>query len=441
MDIKPKGVRKTDNRKLIQNSIDYIEDHLKADIDAMELAGHAGFSVFHFYRLFQSAVGYPVMRYILRRRLLHTVYAMRCGIKGIDAALEHGFETYAGFYKAFLREFGCTPQKFIKSRRAKRPIKPNLSLEAVMTVTHKKAAEILRHWNLENEPITDIYYDGTGEKNAHALYIGERYVLKFTDDRKKLESNIRLARALDAAGLCAAPPIPTGEGKPYCTDDGIHFCLTKRLPGRQAATSDFYAEEGGSAARFIGEIIAQLHKTLSKLELPVFDADLLEAFGHALPKAQSILHADTTFCTELSSQLEALYKKLPRQIIHRDPNPGNIISDGNAWGFIDFELSERNVRVFDPCYAATAILSESFSDTDEEQNEKWFTVYRNIFAGYADTVKLTAEEWEAAPYILLANQVICVAWFSEREKYREQFEANCKMTLWLIERFEELKLR
>lgn len=425
---------------MIQNSMDYIEDHLKTDIDAAELADRAGFSVFHFYRLFQAAVGYPVMQYILRRRLLHTAYAMRCGSKGIDAALEYGFETYAGFYKAFLREFGCTPQEFIKNRRAKRPIKPNLSQEAVMTVTHKKVAGILRHWNLENEPITDIYYDGTGERNAHALYIGERYVLKFTEDREKLESNIRLACALDDAGLCAALPIPTEDGKPYYTDGGICFCLTRRLPGRQAVTSDFYAEEGGSAARFIGEIIGQLHKTLSKLELPVFEADLLEAFRHALPKAQNVLHTDTAFCSALSSQLEELCRALPRQIIHRDPNPGNIISDGNSWGFIDFELSERNIRIFDPCYAATAILSESFSDTDPTQNEKWLTVYRRIFAGYDDTVRLTAEERKAAPYVLLANQIICVAWFSEQEKYREQFEANRKMTLWLIEKFDELKI-
>ena len=86
-------------------------------------------------------------------------------------------------------------------------------------------------------------------------------------------------------------------------------------------------------------------------------------------------------------------------------------------------------------------MSESFSDTDSEQNETWLTVYRNIFAGYEDAVGLTEEEREAAPYVLLANQMICVAWFSEQEKYREQFEANRKMTLWLIEKFEELKLR
>ena len=31
---------------------------------------------------------------------------------------------------------------------------------------------------------------------------------------------------------------------------------------------------------------------------------------------------------------------LPRQVIHRDPNPSNIILAKDKWGFIDFELSE-----------------------------------------------------------------------------------------------------
>ena len=65
-----------DNRTMIQQSLDYIEDHLQTQITATELADMAGFSLFHYYRLFQQATGLPVMQYILRRRLLHGVYAM-----------------------------------------------------------------------------------------------------------------------------------------------------------------------------------------------------------------------------------------------------------------------------------------------------------------------------------------------------------------------------
>ena len=48
------------NLTIIQKSIDYIEDNLKTDITAKELSEMAGFSIFHYYRLFQSAVGMPV---------------------------------------------------------------------------------------------------------------------------------------------------------------------------------------------------------------------------------------------------------------------------------------------------------------------------------------------------------------------------------------------
>ena len=136
-----------DNRAMIQKSIDYIEENLQTEITAAELAEMAGFSLFHYYRLFQQATGLPVMQYILRRRLLHGVYAMKQGSAKIDAALLYGFDTYAGFYKAFCREFGSTPSDFLRSSRAKRPYRIDITKEEHMTVTHKKAAQILKCWN------------------------------------------------------------------------------------------------------------------------------------------------------------------------------------------------------------------------------------------------------------------------------------------------------
>ena len=46
---------------------------------------------------------------------------------------------------------------------------------------------------------------------------------------------------------------------------------------------------------------------------------------------------------------------------------------------------------------------------------------------------------KSLPHVILANQFVCVAWFAGQDKYAELFEINKKMTLWLIERFEELK--
>ena len=78
------GAKVIDYRKSIQENLDYIEDNLKTPITATELCKQAGYSLFHYYRLFQSAVGMSVMQYILRRRLIHAIYEIRCGCKRIN---------------------------------------------------------------------------------------------------------------------------------------------------------------------------------------------------------------------------------------------------------------------------------------------------------------------------------------------------------------------
>jgi Ser/Thr protein kinase RdoA (MazF antagonist)/AraC-like DNA-binding protein len=412
--------------------MDYIEDHLQAQITATELAEMAGFSLFHYYRLFQKATGLPVMQYILRRRLLHGVYAMKQGSSKTDAALAYGFDTYAGFYKAFCREFGATPSDFLKTSRAKRPYRIHLTKEEHMTVTHKKIAQILQNWNLSHATITDIYYDGTGNKNDNACYVGEEFVLKYTANPGKLKKHIEVSKALENIGLLSAVPILTADGREYIQDGEMYFYLTRRLPGTQMAAHRFGQGDG----RFVGEIIGQLHLALEKIDDCVSEADLLATVQDwALPKSREALNLSDAFCKEYLDTFADLYPRLPRQIIHRDPNPGNIICADDQWGFIDFELAERNARIYDPCYAATAVLSETFG----KDNDRWLDLYRDILCGYDSVAHLTEDERKAIPYLILANQFVCVAWFSEQDKYAEIFWINKQMTHWLIEKFEELQ--
>ena len=421
-----------DNRAMIQAGLDYIEDNLKTEITAAELAEMAHVSLFHYYRLFQQATGLPVMQYILRRRLLHGIYAMKQGSSKTNAAYCYGFDTYAGFYRAFCREFGATPSEFLKSCRAKRPWRIDLMREEHMIITHKKAAQILQNWNLSAETITDIYYEGTGNQNENACYVGESYVLKHTANLGKLKKHIEVSWALDGIGLLAAVPIPTADGREYIQDGELYFCLTRRLPGKQLVSHSF----GSGDSRFVGEILGQLHLALSRIEDCVSEADLLATVRDwALPKAKTALNLTDAFCKEFLDTFAALYPRLPRQIIHRDPNPGNIICAGDKWGFIDFELAERNVRIYDVCYAATAVLSETFG----QGNEKCLDIYRELVCGYDSVAKLSDEERRAIPYVILANQFVCVAWFAEQDQYREIFETNKAMTCWLVDKFGELQ--
>ena len=106
----------------IETSLDYIEQNLKTDITADELAEMANYSAGHFNRLFVHATDSTIACYILKRRLDHALAEIATGRKAIGVVLEYGFDTYAGFYKAIVKMYGCSPKKYlsiykIKSRR------------------------------------------------------------------------------------------------------------------------------------------------------------------------------------------------------------------------------------------------------------------------------------------------------------------------------------
>lgn len=49
-------------------------------------------------------------------------------------------------------------------------------------------------------------------------------------------------------------------------------------------------------------------------------------------------------------------------------------------------------------------------------------------------------EKEAIPYIIISNQLIATAYFSENEKYHDIYEVNVKMTKWMIDNFDALSI-
>ena len=45
---------------IIQQSLDYIEDNLKTEISIAELANMAGYSLYHYERIFKNLVGISI---------------------------------------------------------------------------------------------------------------------------------------------------------------------------------------------------------------------------------------------------------------------------------------------------------------------------------------------------------------------------------------------
>ena len=109
----------------LQNSLDYIEEHIGQEITIEECANAAGFSKYHFYRLFGLYVGVPVMDYVRRRKLAYAMHEICLGRRILDVAMDYGYSSERSFSRAFLQEFGKSPSKF-RGTQYSIPQKPTL---------------------------------------------------------------------------------------------------------------------------------------------------------------------------------------------------------------------------------------------------------------------------------------------------------------------------
>ncbi|MCL2287545.1 MAG: AraC family transcriptional regulator [Firmicutes bacterium] len=174
----------------IQSSLDYIEQNLKTDITADDLAALANYSTGHFCRMFAQAMDSTVASYILKRRLDHALVEISSGRKAIGVVPEYGFDTYAGFYKAFIRMYGCSPKKHLSIYH-----KGTQKSEVFIMHSMKDIQAILENWDIpQGLKIEDVSTrNWTGELDWQVWKIGDDYYLK-TKERSVMIRNIRIVK-------------------------------------------------------------------------------------------------------------------------------------------------------------------------------------------------------------------------------------------------------
>ncbi len=419
-------------RKIIQNAIDYIDDNIKADISINELCGIAGYSYVHYCRLFRHYTGLAPAEYINRRKLLFSAYDMSNGLSKIDIVLSYGFETYSGFYKAFKREFNCSPSQFTKSYKGIKPHKINILQEEHIMVSKTNIQKILKYWGFEKENITNIFNKNTGRQNDNSYYVGDDYVVKFSANLGKIKNNINISTLLLKSGLPAAEVVKEINGADYLQDGELYFMVEKRIKGEPLNCEDIFSNPDFSYR--IGESIAKLHQTLKCFDESNYNEVNIysDVVNSALPKVQKMMNLDYNFTDSYIKRFGTLYNNLPKQIIHRDVNPSNMIFDnGKFIGFIDFDLTEVNLRIFDICYCATSILSECFNNP-EIDNDKWIEVFKNIIKGYENVSELSDEEKQVLPYVVCSIQIICIAYLNQFDKYKDLTTINIDILKYMI---------
>ena len=433
----------------IQQTLDYIEDNLKTEISPQELSALAGFSPCHYSHLFTKTVGMAPGQYVNSRRLCRAIYEIGKGKSVLDAALEYGYETHAGFYRAFYREYGCSPTAYLKRHRPAKPYRIRLDQEGKLLFSIRNARKMLAAWGMEKCEIRDIYYEGSGQVSEHDFQVGEEWVLKLSPSPGRLSRHAELSMALDGEGMAAAVPMPvTGDEQEYLAQEGALFgILCKRIQGERMDGKMLLEQSGketeNHGACAFGGLIGRLHEILARLDCSFCEESNLydEVLSWALPAVQEKkeISLPENFAAEYIGGFGSLYRKLPRQLIHRDMNPCHVICRGGEMaGFADFELSQINLRLFDPCYAATGILTENLEKGLTVAG--WIPLYHDILRGYDREAHLIAEERKAAPWVVLSIQLICTAYFSEKEKYARLAKINATVLRELVHRREQLIL-
>lgn len=90
----------------------YIDARLKEEITLAEWGRVFGYSPWYLYKIFRRCAGVPIMEYIRKKRLLAAAQEFLYGDSLTDIAMAYGYDTQAGFYKAFLTEFGVSPSEY-----------------------------------------------------------------------------------------------------------------------------------------------------------------------------------------------------------------------------------------------------------------------------------------------------------------------------------------
>lgn len=98
-----------DKKRIITESLVYIEKNLKQKLSIGEIADYVGYSKFYFSRMFKQEMNISVMEYVKERKLICASEAILQGNKILDVAIEYGWESHSGFIKAFKSYYGFSP--------------------------------------------------------------------------------------------------------------------------------------------------------------------------------------------------------------------------------------------------------------------------------------------------------------------------------------------
>lgn len=310
---------------------------------------------------------------------------------------------------------------------------------------NREIRQVLALWGIKESldiKKENIAYDTDIE--THIWTINEEYILKMTNNEDEIARNVYISKLLLKAGIRVQEAISNLNGEVYCKMGNSYYGLFTKLKGE--VLKDYYEGDYIKRGFYLGQSVATLHQGLKnitdelKYRLKLYDNNMIEELSgwvsdeikcyiqnDNLPKKE--IEGLNKIIEEINKNFKQLYDKLPRQVIHRDVHGENMIfQDNRLVGYIDFDLSQINARIFDICYLCTGALGKIFNV--EEMREKWIPFARAVIDGYGNINKLSVEEQGSIKYMFYSIELIMIAFFA-RDGYTELADSNIIMLNWI----------
>lgn len=161
-------------RRQINRVVAYIQRNPDGPHDLHTLAQVAGFSPYHFHRIFSAFVGQTVGDFLRSLRLSQAAFQLLEGSQPVtEIALQSGYETPAAFSKAFKGRFGCSPSAYRLSggaaRAPRRQRTPPQNRRDLMQAQIKELPE-LRVLYVRRRGLIDNNFDQAAKESFDVLF-------------------------------------------------------------------------------------------------------------------------------------------------------------------------------------------------------------------------------------------------------------------------------
>lgn len=263
--------------------------------------------------------------------------------------------------------------------------------------------EILKQWNIDDCP---------GQICDSVWSVKETLILKEYKDQKKLEKVIQLLKILHEAGIPVPEIWPLPDGKEFYEKNNNRYLMMTRLKGEKVVNMNQLDE---SWFFNFGEILAKLHIAFRECEKSMVFRYLSltdEMKGWVTRELDQFTPETLTKydMKEAVHQLAQVDERLPKQLIHRDVHLGNFLFEGKKFsGYIDFDLSQCNIRIFDVCYFLLGIRMDI--ENNQGNDRQWFLIVHRVMEGYNSLIKLKQIERQSVACVMKNIELLFMAYF------------------------------